>query len=68
MKYASGKQAVKFVEMTTKDLEYYTKILVDKLVELKRIVCKFEPATSWFLVGFVNHRATMGTPEIYFFK
>ena len=46
MKYASGKQAVKFVEMTTKDLEYYTKILVDKLVELKRIVCKFERSST----------------------
>ena len=23
-----------------------------------------EPATSWFLVGFVNHWATMGTPII----
>ena len=22
-----------------------------------------EPATSWFLVGFVNHWATMGTPR-----
>ena len=22
-----------------------------------------EPATSWFLVGFVNHWATMGTPK-----
>ena len=22
-----------------------------------------EPATSWFLVGFVNHCATMGTPS-----
>ena len=23
-----------------------------------------EPATSWFLVGFVNHCATTGTPKI----
>ena len=23
-----------------------------------------EPATSWFLVGFVNHCATTGTPEM----
>ena len=25
-----------------------------------------EPATSWFLVGFVNHRATTGTPHNHF--
>ena len=25
-----------------------------------------EPATSWFLVGFVNHCATTGTPVPYF--
>ena len=25
-----------------------------------------EPATSWFLVGFVNHCATMGTPLLSF--
>ena len=24
---------------------------------------RIEPATSWFLVGFVNHCATTGTPE-----
>ena len=26
-----------------------------------------EPATSWFLVGFVNHCATTGTPTYIFF-
>ena len=26
-----------------------------------------EPATSWFLVRFVNHWATMGTPPSFFF-
>ena len=25
-----------------------------------------EPATSWFLVGFVNYCATMGTPSFSF--
>src|SRR5512137_2236721 len=25
-----------------------------------------EPATSWFLVGFVNHCATTGTPTLQF--
>ena len=25
-----------------------------------------EPATSWFLVGFVNHCATTGTPRLFF--
>ena len=25
-----------------------------------------EPATSWFLVGFVNHCATTGTPDFGF--
>ena len=24
-----------------------------------------EPATSWFLVGFAKHRATMGTPQTW---
>jgi len=24
-----------------------------------------EPAASWFLVGFVNHCATMGTPRLF---
>ena len=27
-----------------------------------------QPATSWFLVGFVNHCATMGTPGLYIFN
>ena len=27
-----------------------------------------EPETSWFLVGFVNHCATTGTPIIIIFK
>ena len=27
-----------------------------------------EPATSWFLVGFVNHCATTGTPGKYFIE
>ena len=27
----------------------------------------FEPATSWFLVGFINHWATMGTPNCLFY-
>ena len=26
-----------------------------------------EPATSWFLVGFINHYATTGTPISYYF-
>ena len=25
-----------------------------------------EPATSWFLVGFVNHCATTGIPRVFF--
>ena len=27
-----------------------------------------DPATSWFLVGFVNHCATTGTPEARLLK
>ena len=27
-----------------------------------------EPATSWFLVGFINHRATTGTPASLLLK
>ena len=29
---------------------------------------RIEPATSWLLVGLVNHWATMGTPKIEFLK
>ena len=28
---------------------------------------RIEPATSWFLVRFINHWATVGTPSISFF-
>ena len=27
-----------------------------------------KPTTSWFLVGFINHRATMRTPQYTFLK